>query len=433
MVAPDHDPVLTGTARPRVKTPPPGPRSRQWVERIGRVEASGIDTRAGGASPIVWQAARGANVLDVDGNLFLDLTSGFGVAALGHRNPVIEAAVDAQRALLVHGLGDLQAHVRRIELAERLSSLAPWTESRVYFAISGSDAVEIALKTACLATGRSAVLAFDGSYHGTTLGSLAATGRRNFRRPFAAQLNPAVRFLPYGTEIDRLEATLLGPDPVGAVVVEPILGRGGVRHPPPGWLAELRHLTQRTGTLLVFDELLTGGGRTGPFFAGSGHGVVPDLICCGKALSGGYPLAAVLGRADLLEVWPDSGEALHTATFLAHPVACAAALSAVELLCSCEVAGFFSARSREFAAGLEELGARHERIVVRGTGLLWGLDLGAPGAAVAASHALLREGLLTLPSGLQGEVLELLPPYTITADQVAAALEILARVLVDSA
>jgi acetylornithine/succinyldiaminopimelate/putrescine aminotransferase len=404
--------------------PPPGPRARALCRELARLEAPGVNTTGEGATPL-WREALGANVLDVDGNRYVDLTSGFGVALLGHRHPAVVAAVKRQADRLLHGLGDVHAHPARVELAAALVARAPMPDAGVYFAVSGSDAVEIALKTAVLETGRAGVLAFRGGYHGLTLGALAAGGRASFRQPFAAHLHEHVRHLPFGAAAREVGAALASKR-FAAVIVEPIQGRAGVVLPPAGWLAAVAALARRHGTLLVVDEILTGGGRAGSFFASTDEGVEPDLVCVGKALAGGLPFAAVLGRRALLAAWPDGGEALHTATFLAHPLACAAALATLRVLESAR----HRASARTLAAALDaaletlrELPAVH---AVRGRGLLRGIEV-APEAAAAWSRRAVARGILTLPAGDRGHVLELLPPAVLTPQQLAAAVDALAR------
>ncbi|KAB2954714.1 MAG: aminotransferase class III-fold pyridoxal phosphate-dependent enzyme, partial [Thermoanaerobaculia bacterium] len=182
-----------GDQPPEILVAPPGPRSRELSARLAASEAPTVNTLGPRNEPaLVWEEALGANVLDADGNRFIDLTAGFGAAAVGHRHPQIVAALAAQAARLVHGLGDVAAHPARIELAARLSGLAPVDQPRVHFAVSGADAVEVALKTALAATGRPGVLAFEPAYHGLSPGALAAGSRREFRAPFAPHLNPHV-------------------------------------------------------------------------------------------------------------------------------------------------------------------------------------------------------------------------------------------------
>jgi acetylornithine/succinyldiaminopimelate/putrescine aminotransferase len=414
-----------GDLLPLVRVPPPGPASRALSERLAASEAPGANTLGPADEPaIVWAEALGANVLDVDGNVYVDLTSGFGVAAIGHRPAAVVAAVARQAGELLHGLGDVAAHRARVELAERLAALAPVDSPRVQFAISGAEAVEIALKTAIAcgrAAGRGRIVVFDPGYHGLTLGALAATSRDEFRAPFVEHLSAHFLRLPFGAPVDTVDAALEG---AAALLVEPLVGREGVLAPPRGWLAAIAARARSRGALFVADEIFTGFGRTGATFAVEDEGVRPDLLCCGKALGGGLPIAAVLGRSPLMEIWrrlPHGGEALHTATFLAHPLACAAALATLD-----EIVG------RDLPARARGLGARIEAalapacvaasVALRGRGALWGLELRDAARAKRFVARLRDRGVLVLAGGPEGRVAQVVPPLTIAEAPLEAAL-----------
>jgi 4-aminobutyrate aminotransferase-like enzyme len=428
--------VTLGDLLPRRVTPPPGPRARDLSRRLAAVEAPGINTLPPGGGPaLLWEAAAGANVRDVDGNIYIDLTAGFGVAGVGHAHPRVVAAVREQAGILLHGLGDVHAHPLRVALAERLVALAPVDEPQVFFAISGGEAVEIALKTALAATGRPGVLAFAPAYHGTTLGALAVTSREEFRAPFAAHLHAHVHRLPFGCAPDRIAAALQqgGVGAIGAVLVEPIVGREGVLLPPPGWLAALAELCRRAATPWIADEIFTGFGRTGTLFAVEAEGVRPDLLCCGKALGGGLPIAAVLGRRDLFRCWETEGEARHTATFLANPLACAAALAVLDLIEEERLparAAALAPRVAHRLAGLRGSGAAVTAVSdIRGRGLLWGVELATADLAKAWTLEARDRGVLLLAGGPEGRVAQIVPPLTITEEQLDAALDILVESL----
>ena len=329
---------MRGDELPRIRGPVPGPRSRSLADRLARVESRNITAR-GEAGPIFWTEAAGAAVRDVDDNVYVDLTAGFGVAAAGHGNPRVGRAVARQFARLAHAMGDVHPADVKVELLERLAELAPGDLAVSILSANGSDAVESALKTALLATGKPGVVAFRGGYHGLGYGSLAVTGLDRFGDPFRRQLYPGVRFAPFpglgedpgdslGAVRAEVEAAADGPYPAGAVIVEPVQGRGGIVVPPPTFLPELRDLCDALGLVLILDEVYTGLGRTGRWFACEHTGVVPDLLVLGKSLAGGLPLSAVVGGRGLMEAWPFSeGEALHTSTFLGNPVTAAAALA----------------------------------------------------------------------------------------------------------
>lgn len=429
-----------GTLLPEIVAPPPGPRSLEMARRLSAVESRNVTYLSPGF-PVFWEAARGANVRDVDGNVYLDLTAAFGVAVTGHGDEAVIGAMGDQAGRLVHGMGDVHPPAAKVEFLEALADLAPWPESRAILGSSGSEAVEAALKTALMATGKPGILAFEGAYHGLTLGSLAATARHHFRAPFEERLYRGVRFVPFPDPLrsgemagpgslaaveDALEKGIQGSG-IGAVIIEPVQGRAGVRIPPPGFLRELGGLARDAGALLIFDEIFTGLGRTGSVFACTGEDVFPDLLCLGKGLGGGLPLSACLGPPEIMDAWPRSdGEAIHTSTFLGHPLACA---SGRALLRALEGRGLV-ARSMElggsFLEGLRrELAGEAAVVDVRGRGLFIGVELADPesrtplaGAAVAAAEAALRRGILLLPAGSHGHVLELSPPLVITEAQI---------------
>ncbi|MDQ3993004.1 MAG: aminotransferase class III-fold pyridoxal phosphate-dependent enzyme, partial [Actinomycetota bacterium] len=256
-----------------------------------------------------WARADGCRVWDENGREYLDLTGGFGVAALGHGNPKIREAIAAQPVM--HALGDLA----EAETTARLRKALPWP---VKFGVTGEDAVEIALRTALLATGKPGIVAFDGAYHGTGLLALAATGLEQFREPFAAWLPGPVHRRPYGEDPGALPAD------TACIIVEPVQGRAGARVPPDGFLEALRSRCDEAGALLVVDAIFTGLGRLGVMWPGE-H--VADVLCVGKALGGGLPLSAALFvRRELADAWKLGREDVYTHTHVGSPLACAAAL-----------------------------------------------------------------------------------------------------------
>lgn len=417
-----------GARLPLLRSPIPGPATTELFASLGRHEAPGVNTLVGGQGALAWQEARGANVVDPDGNVFIDLTAGFGVAAVGHRHPKVIAAIEGQAGRLIHGLGDVHGHPLRAELAAELVRRAPVEDPLVYFAVSGADAVEIALKTALLATRRQGIVAFEPSYHGLTLGALGVTSRPAFRDPFAAHLHRHVRRLPFGCPLSDLEEALAGP-PVAAVVAEPIVGREGVLLPPQGWLKGVAESCRRHGALFVADEIFTGFGRTGRWFAVEEEGVRPDLLCCGKALGGGLPIAAVIGRGPLMAAWDTPGEALHTATFVAHPLACASALATLSVLDqeglpdrARHLGEWIRHRLRSFS---DSPTVRE----VRGRGLLWGVELRQQETAKTWAREALHRGVIALAGGPEGRVLQIVPPLVITREQLSESLRILDETL----
>jgi 4-aminobutyrate aminotransferase/(S)-3-amino-2-methylpropionate transaminase len=334
-------------------------------------------------------------------------------------------------------MGDVHPSRTKVELLEALARLYPrGRRVRTVLGSSGSDAVESALKTALLATGRPGVVAFEGGYHGLSFGALDTTWRRDFRDPFQARLPQRTVFARFGDLEDVARVAAESSSPIGAVLVEPVQGRGGERIPPAGFLAGLRALCDREGWLLIADEIYTGFGRTGRIWACDHEEVVPDLLCAGKGLASGMPLSACMGRTELMDdAWPEStGEALHTQTFLGHPLGCAAALASIAVL---EEEKLAERAATTGAAALERLGTKLSgaRAVadVRGLGLMLGVELesGEPAHAVV-THCLER-GVILLPSGDDGRVVSITPPLGIDADVLLPALDILIDAILGTA
>lgn len=414
----------------------PGPRSRALAAELARYEAPGV-TYLGADYPVFWERAAGALVTDVDGNRYLDLTSAFGVAATGHTNPRVAAAIAEQTGRLIHGMGDVHPTEVRTRLLARLAALAPGELSKTYLATSGAEAIEFALETALLATGKPHAIAYRGAYHGLSLGALEVGGIEKFRDPFAALVSSHATLLPYPGASDDAEtaqsaarAALVRDPQIGAIVVEPIQGRGGVIVPPAGFLRGLRALCDERGLILIVDEIYTGFGRTGATFACQHDGVVPDLLCVGKALAGGVPLAATIGTPRVMDAWPVSaGEALHTSTFLGNPLACAAALANLDEMTRLDVVGSVRARAGALGARLRLLGARAGVREVRGLGFLWALELADGALANRIVVRALARGLVLLQSGPTGTSVTIAPPLTIEDAQLDRALALLEQTI----
>ncbi len=404
--------------------------------------------------PIVWARAKGVHVWDEAGRKYLDLTAAFGVASAGHANPRVVRAGQQQMATLLHAMGDVHPHALKAKLARELNRL--WGQSivspsqsqsrrsaKTIFCNSGFEAVEAALKTAILATGKSEIVAFEGAYHGLGYGALNATHRDHFRSPFRSQLRDFGHFVTFPTTRRDLVSTedtirhLLKSHSIGAILVEPMQARGGINIPPKQFLPLLRRLCDDHGALLILDEIYTGFGRTGTWFACEHSGVAPDLICLGKALTGGFPLSACVGRADVMDAaWPEStGEAIHTSTFLGHPVGCAMAIAQIaeirrlKLVARSETLGDF------LLAELGQLKSTALTLKARGAGLMVGLELthhdGTPATmeSLIIIKRLLHRGFIFLPEGEHANVISFTPPLTITRVQLRSAVRALAAEL----
>lgn len=423
--------------------------TRQTLDLLRRYECRNTTfIEPDGSWPIVWKRARGVHVWDADGRRYLDLTAAFGVANAGHANPAVVAAGRNQMRELVHAMGDVHPHALKARLARELSRVTfeRWsgprrTTGKTLFSNSGFEAVESALKTARLATGKPGILAFHGGYHGLGYGALNATHRPHFREPFLNQLREFGQFAPYPetgkpaslvASKSAVEAALRSGN-IGAVLLEPIQARGGIRIPPPDFLPWLRQACDRHGALLILDEIYTGFGRTGKWFACEHTRTVPDLVCVGKALTGGFPMSACIGQAELMDsAWPPSaGEAIHTSTFLGHPVGCAMALAQIDQLRSRRLGDASARLGRELLAALDERLPKDSRWIarVRGVGLMVGIEFQAPdgtpatGLVIALMKSLLQAGFIVLPEGEHSNVLGLTPPLTISARQLRTAVE----------
>jgi len=428
-----------------------------------------------GSWPIVWERAKGVHVWDAEGKKYLDLTAAFGVAAAGHANPNVVKAGQKQMAKLLHAMGDVHPHALKAQLAQKLSEItferwgselkvqsskfkidgaqtgsesktknSQFKTGKVIFNNSGFEAVEAALKTAMLAAGKRGIITFGGAYHGLGYGTLNVTHRNFFRRPFQLQLREFGHFVLFPTKTSDLATVefqvrnFFRRERIGAILVEPVQARGGCNVPPPEFLPLLRKLCDEHGALLILDEIYTGFGRTGKWFACEHSGVIPDLICLGKALTGGFPLSACVGRADLMDAaWPAStGEAIHTSTFLGHPVGCAMALAQISEIGKLKL----SERSAELGGFLlgelqSKISGSKFQVNIRGLGLMVGVELRLPDgkpatdAVMLAIKAMLRRGYIMLPEGEYGNVISFTPPLTITKAQLAKAVAELQKIL----
>jgi 4-aminobutyrate aminotransferase-like enzyme len=405
-------------------------------------------TEADGSWPIVWERAQGVHVWDAEGKEYLDLTAAFGVAAAGHANAAVVKAGQEQMGRLLHAMGDVHPHAPKALLARELSRLTfeRWQQKsgKVIFGNSGFEAVEAALKTARLATGRRGIIVFEGGYHGLGYGALNATHREHFRGPFKNQLGDFGHFIPFPKKIADMSTVKFQVqhqarwERIGAVLVEPMQARGGIQIPPVEFLQFLRQWCDKNGALLILDEIYTGFGRTGKWFGCEHSEVAPDLICLGKALTGGFPLSACVGRADVMDVaWPlSNGEAIHTSTFLGHPVGCAMALAQIAEIRRLKLPER-SALLGEYLHNLMEAELPHlkRQLDIRGLGLMAGVELrrrdGQPATreALQAIKTLLQRGYILLPEGEHGNIISLTPSLTITKAQLKAAVRALAEVL----
>ena len=430
-----------------VVTAVPGPRSVALAARRVAVVAAGVTS----SLPVYVARAGGGVLEDVDGNTFIDLGSGIAVTSVGNSAPAVVAAVTEQAADFTHTCFMVAPYEGYVAVCEALARLTPGDhEKRSVLVNSGAEAVENAVKIARRATGRDAVVVFDHAYHGRTNLTMAMTAKampyKTGFGPFAGEVYrvPASYPLREPVAVSGADAAAraiamiekqVGADQVAALVIEPILGEGGFIVPAPGFLPALAAWARENGVVFVADEVQTGFARTGAMFACEHEGVVPDLITLAKGIAGGLPLAAVTGRADLMDAVHGGGLG---GTFGGSPVACAAALAAIDLYETADLAGAARAIEARMVPRLRALAARTPQIAeVRGRGAMLAVELVHPGtlepdAAEAARIAreCAQRGVLVLTCGTFGNVLRFLPPLVIDHALLDDALDVLEDVVV---
>ncbi|MCC7035649.1 MAG: acetyl ornithine aminotransferase family protein [Acidobacteria bacterium] len=433
---------------PLLKTPLPGPKAKALIERDGKV----VSTSYTRDYPFVMARGEGAVVEDVDGNRFLDCAAGIAVTATGHSHPQVVAAITDQAQKFLHMSGTDFYYEPQVRLGEIMNEVAPFSgQKRSFFANSGTEANEAAIKLARYSSKRPGIIAFLGSFHGRTMGSLSLTSSKAIqRRGFGPQLSSTFH-TPYATCYrcpvgkrpescqaeclnfleDQILVHLISPDEVAAVVVEPIQGEGGYVVPAPQFHERLRELTRKHGILLVCDEVQSGMGRTGKMFGIEHFGVEPDMITAAKGIASGLPLGVTTARAEIMS-WPPGA---HASTFGGNPVSCAAALATIDLLRTS-----LMQNAAEVGAYLmdllKELQEKHAIIGdVRGKGLMIGVELvrdrvtkeRATTERNQVVNACFDRGMLILGAGQNA--LRLSPPLVLTKAQAKTAVGILDEVL----
>ena len=368
--------------------------------------------------PVVFEKGQGATLWDTQGRRYTDFLAGIAVCGLGHAHPAVQAALAEQAGKLLH-VSNLFYTRPQAELGEWLTRHS--FADRVFFCNSGAEANEAAIKLARKYfsdqgdTGRYRIIAMEQSFHGRTMGSLSATGQEKIRKGFEPVLE-GFEFVPFN-DIDALQATL---DPsVCAVMLEPIQAEGGIICPDPGYLPAVRRLCDKTGTLLILDEVQTGMGRTGTLFAHEQDGIVPDIMSLAKALGNGLPIGAMLARENVAQAF---GPGAHATTFGGTPIMTAGALAVVRTMEAEDIVAQGAKTGDYFKACLQRLKDRHDRIKeVRGRGLLLGLKIAGEGAPVV--KACLDRGFVI--NCVQGDVLRFAPPLIISTREIDALIECL--------
>ena len=425
---------------PLIRTEIPGPESRILSKKLKEVESPNI-TYISHDFPIFIKKSYMMNVWDVDGNRYIDMTSLFGVSAIGHSSSLI---LDMLRnAEIINGMGDVLPSASKVQLLYKLREIMGGGYKGI-LGQNGADAVEAAMKTALLYTGRHRIIAFKGGYHGLSYGALNLTWNKKFKLPFKKQIPAITKFFEYPRDdkegdsiLEKIETYLsrLSPEKrPGLIFIELIQARGGVRVAPYRFIYGLREIADRYNILLGFDEIYTGLGRTGKMFAFEHYGVKPDIITLGKALSSSFPVSVCLARDEVMNAWPESeGEAIHTSTFLGHPLICEVASKVLDYIVENRlykraerIGQFFMEKLRKLELGFP--GVIKE---VRGKGLLIGIEFRSKGMGFELMKHLLRSGIITLPAGENAEVLEITPPLIITEDIAMFFINQLERIIED--
>src|SRR5450432_3565768 len=432
--------------KPNIRTDLPGPKARELLARDALVVSPSYPRDY----PFVMSHGKGAAIWDVDGNRFLDFAAGIAVCSTGHSHPVVVQAIKDAADRFLHISSDYW-HEGQVRLGERINELSPMKQPVMsFFAQSGTESVEAALKLARYVTGRGRFLGFLGGFHGRTMGSLSFTSSKYTQQQGFFPTMPGVTHVPYPNNYrplfsgaDQGEAVLryiedvlfAGPVPaseVAAILIEPIQGEGGYLVPPPGFLAGLRALCDKHGILLIFDEVQSGVGRTGKMFAAQHFDVVPDIMTLAKGLGSGLPIGMVVAKSTIMQKWKRGA---HGNTFGGNPLCCAAALATIELVQNGLMANAASVGDY-FMAKLRELQARHPVIgEVRGRGLMIGMELVTDRASKAPAKELCDRivdrayynGLLLLACGKS--TLRFMPPLSVTRAEVDEAIAILEQTI----
>ncbi|GAA3736574.1 4-aminobutyrate aminotransferase [Spinactinospora alkalitolerans] len=400
------------------------------------------------ATPVLAARGEGVYIYDEDDRRYLDFTAGIGVTSTGHCHPKVVEAAQRQVATLVHGQYTTVMHRPLLRLTERLGSVLPAGVDRLFYVNSGSEAVEASLRLARQATGRQNAIVFQGSFHGRTMAAASLTTSGVKIRAGIGPLMPGVAVSPfpyayrYGMseeqasefalrELDYLLATVSSPKDTAAIFIEPVLGEGGYVPAPASFLTGLRERADRHGILLVMDEVQTGFGRTGRFWGHDHAGVRPDIVITAKGLASGFPLSAIAAPSELMEkAWPGS----QGGTYGGNAVSCAAALATLDVIEEEGLVDNAAQMGERLHKGLAQVADAHSVVGdVRGLGLMIGNEFtaadGSPDteAAARAHRAAADKGLLLLTCGPHGNVVRMIPPLIVTADQVDAAVEIWAE------
>lgn len=417
----DHD---SGMPSIQLRTAVPGPKSQALSDRRVRAVARGVSQ----LTPIFVARSDGAVVEDVDGNHFLDFAGGIGCLNTGHRAPGVVAAVHAQADRFLHTCFMVAPYESYVRVAEKLNQLAPGpTPKKTLLLNSGAEAVENAIKIARAYTKRPAVICFEDAFHGRTLLTLSLTSKTTYKAGFEPFPSDIYR-VPYGQPAARLEDTfqrVVAAQSVAALIAEPVQGEGGFIVPPRGWLTDIAAVCRKHGILLIADEVQTGFARTGKMFAIEYEDIEPDLLVTAKSLGGGLPLAAVTGKAEIMDYTPAGALG---GTFGGNPVCCEAALAAIDAIERQDLGARAVQLGEHFQRRVTEWRRRYPVIRdLRGLGAMQAFELADAAATKAFTKYCYEHGLILVTAGTYGNVVRILMPLVVTDDQMAEALDVMER------
>lgn len=434
--------------RPRILTSVPGPNSKTAARELENHEGAGVSAILKGAEPIFCERAFGMLIEDIDGNRFLDCSSSFGVASIGYCHPEVKQSVSQQINVLTHTMQGPFSHLPYLRAVESITQMVGRNDQNQAMIVnSGSEAIEVALKLSSCFTGKPGIISFRGAFHGQSLGALEVTSINNLRDTFSRIISNNVVWVPYPNPyrpmfglsseslidmcLDNIEQILqsntTGGAPIGAILVEPMQNAAGYIIPPEGFLSELRRLCSQYEVLLICDEIFTGFGRNGYWLSADREQVVPDIVCVGKGMTGGYPVAAVVAPRSIMESMSHDGIIpLHGSTFGGNAVACAAINATIKVLHredlvvnAHRMGSYLKEKIQISCEALSRVGD------VRGLGLAIAIEFVTDRSskerdvklAWQLNKTLINEGIITLVTGLPyGNILAICPPLIITTD-----------------
>lgn len=440
-----------GTLLPDLIVKPPGPKSLAAANLLKQYETPSLSGVTVGEIPICWRRAKGANVLDEDDNLYIDITAGWCVAIAGYCNDKVVEAIKKQAELLTHAPAAMSNNMPRALLEKKLGEMLPPQLKKSHIANTGAEAIEVALKVSRMYTKQQNYVAFEGSFHGKTLGALSVTSVRHYRENVLPLIQD-VRHVPFaycyrcafgktypdcGLQcLKYLEHVVTDPasgvSNIAAIVMEPILGHGGWIVPPDEFLPGVRKICDENNILLVLDEIITSFGRTGKMFCFEHYGIVPDILVCAKGIASGFPISATVASEEIMNSWEPFK---HTSTFAANPIGCAAALASIDYIIENKLPERSARIGQKLKKRFDEMKDKYEIVGdARGKGSMVGMEIvkdkkskkpAYEETKAIVNRALERGIIMQPPGGAYKNVLKISPPLVITDEQLDYAADVI--------